>query len=62
LGWDGLISQLDVYVLPGYFTTGINDPVVRVLAEQLRRCLNEVDWEHQTLSPPARTAEPVVVV
>ena len=39
LGWAALVADLEVETIPGYFTTPISEPGVRVLAERLQRRL-----------------------
>jgi thioesterase domain-containing protein len=39
LGWGGLVEQVEVETIPGYFTTPISEPGVRVLAERVARQL-----------------------
>ncbi len=39
LGWAGLVQDMQVETIPGYFTTPISEPEVRVLAEKLSRRL-----------------------
>ena len=39
LGWAALVEDLAIEVIPGYFTTPISQPGVRVLAERLSRRL-----------------------
>jgi thioesterase domain-containing protein len=50
MGWGQLVENLHVEVIPGYFTTLISEPRVRVLAERLSRRLNAI-------SPSASVAE-----
>ncbi len=47
LGWDGLISGLEVRAIPSYFTTSVYEPLVGSLAEELSRCLEDVDPTHK---------------
>jgi hypothetical protein len=48
MGWSGLAaSGLEVYEVPGPFGGIILEPNVRVMAEQLRACLEEA----QTTQP-----------
>jgi thioesterase domain-containing protein len=39
LGWGGLVEQVEVEEIPGYFTTPISEPGARILAEKLSRRL-----------------------
>jgi len=39
LGWGGLVEQVEVETIPGYFTTPISEPGARILAEKLSRRL-----------------------
>jgi thioesterase domain-containing protein len=39
LGWGGLVEQVEVETIPGYFTTPISEPGARILAERLSRRL-----------------------
>lgn len=41
LGWGGLVENLQIELVPGYFTTPISEPGVRILAERLGRYLGE---------------------
>ena len=41
LGWAGLVADLEVETIPGYFTTPISEPGVRVLADRLSAHLGE---------------------
>ena len=34
-GWGGLVAELEVETVPGYFTTPISEPGVRMLAGRL---------------------------
>jgi thioesterase domain-containing protein len=40
LGWGGLVERVEVETIPGYFTTPISEPGVRILAEKLSRRLH----------------------
>jgi amino acid adenylation domain-containing protein len=43
-GWDKLCSKpLDVHIIPGNHFTMLNEPHVRVLAERLAACINNVE-------------------
>ncbi len=41
LGWRGLVREMQIETLPGYFTTPISEPGVRVLADKLSQHLAE---------------------
>jgi natural product biosynthesis luciferase-like monooxygenase protein len=64
LGWGGLLSDLDIRVMRSYFTTGIYEPLVGALANELREVLDQVDVDERhradggTAVPGAPTAEP----
>jgi oxalate---CoA ligase len=45
LGWAGLVANLEVETIPGYFTTPISEPGVRVLADRLSAHLGEGDGQ-----------------
>jgi hypothetical protein len=34
-GWAGLVADIEVETVPGYFTTPISEPGVRILADRL---------------------------
>ncbi len=42
MGWRGLADEVEIEIVPGYFTTPISEPGVRVLAERLSRRLAAV--------------------
>jgi natural product biosynthesis luciferase-like monooxygenase protein len=54
LGWSGVLNELEVHVIPSYFTTGVYEPVVGRLAYELSRCLDEADLRGASAS--ARSA------
>jgi thioesterase domain-containing protein len=41
LGWGGLVEDIEIETVPGYFTTPISEPGVRILADSLSRRLGE---------------------
>jgi thioesterase domain-containing protein len=41
LGWAGLVADMEVEMVPGYYTTPISEPGVRTLADGLSRRLGE---------------------
>jgi len=45
LGWGSLVENLKIETVPGYFTTPISEPGVRILAEGLARHLSECACE-----------------
>ena len=43
LGWSALAATVDVTVVPGSHVTMLREPYVRVIADQLTRCLAQPD-------------------
>ena len=43
LGWNGFPAELEVRTIPAYFTTIVYEPAVRLLAVELRGCLEDLD-------------------
>jgi len=41
LGWGSLVERVEVETIPGYFTTAISEPGVRILAERLARQIDK---------------------
>lgn len=52
LGWGGLVDRLEVETIPGYFTTPISEPFVRVLAQRLSVHLGRAAAGRPPLSRP----------
>jgi hypothetical protein len=48
LGWDRLVAELKVRLVPGNHSNMVSEPHVRVLAAQLRTCLDEIEVTKET--------------
>jgi thioesterase domain-containing protein len=44
-GWGGLVADIEVETVPGYFTTPISEPGVRILADRLSRYMTSATGE-----------------
>jgi thioesterase domain-containing protein len=45
MGWGGLVQDIEVETVPGYFTTPISEPGVRILADGISRHIGECTRE-----------------
>ena len=45
LGWDGIPAELEIHEVPGHHGSIVAEPYVRILAEQLGRCIEMAESE-----------------